>query len=85
MTDTNLADALRECDWPSEHIFTFYDEPGEHDPCYVVMPDGASLPLNHHAGEGVDIARAKFIISACNAALAAHDAQPSQPMRNWRR
>lgn len=56
------------CDWPNGW-FTFHDDPGEHDPCYVVMPGGASLPLNHHNGEGVDIARAKFIIAACNAAL----------------
>jgi len=47
----------------------FKDEPGAHDPCYVVMPGGAMLELNHHAGEGVDIARAKFIVAACNAAL----------------
>jgi hypothetical protein len=56
------------CDWPAEP-FTFHDEPGEHDPCYVVMPGGAMLPINHHAGKGVDIARAKFIVAACNAAL----------------
>lgn len=55
------------CDWPEGVPFRFHDEPGEHDPCYVVMPDGASLPLNHHAGEGFDIARAKFIVAACNA------------------
>lgn len=65
------------CDWP-DRPFTFHDEPGEHDPCYVVMPDGAMLPLNHHAGEGVDIARAKFIVAACNAALA--DGLPPSPM-----
>lgn len=57
------------CDWPADKPFRFLDEPGEHDPCYVVMPDGAMLPLNHHATPGVDIARAHFIINACNAAL----------------
>jgi hypothetical protein len=65
-------DAMRaraECDWPSDQNFTFRDDPGEHDPCYVVMPGGATLVVNHHAGEGVDIARAKFIVDACNAAL----------------
>ena len=45
------------------------DEPGEHDPCYVVMPGGSMISLNHHATEGVDIARAKFIIDACNEKL----------------
>jgi hypothetical protein len=58
------------CDWPKGE-FTFRDEPGEHDPCYIVMPGGAMLVVNHHAAEGVDIARAKFIIDACNAALQA--------------
>lgn len=60
--------APSDCDWPDEP-FTFRDEPGEHDPCYVVMPGSAMLPLNHHAVPGVDIARAKFIVAACNMAL----------------
>jgi len=57
------------CDWPDDQPFSFRDERGEHDPCYVVMPGGAMLPLNHHNAEGVDIARAKFIIEACNQKL----------------
>lgn len=65
-----------DCYWPNEE-FGFYDNPGEHDPCYVVMPGGAMLALNHHAGEGVDIARAKFIVAACNAAP-----QPSVPAQS---
>ncbi len=56
-------------DWPADGRFSFRDEPGEHDPCYVVMPCGAMLAVNHHATPGVDIARAKFIVAACNAAL----------------
>jgi hypothetical protein len=60
---------LAKCDWPEGVLFAFHDNPGAHDPCYVVMPGGAMLALNHHAGEGVDIARARFIIDACNAAL----------------
>lgn len=66
--DTSDTPMPADCDWPDD-IFRFVDESGEHDPCYVVMPGGAMLPLNHHAGEGVDIARAKFIVAACNAAL----------------
>jgi hypothetical protein len=65
--------ARHRCDWPEDGQFTFRDDPGEHDPCYVVMPDGAMLALNHHAGEGVDTARARFIIDACNAALSDGD------------
>lgn len=60
---------LSEMDWPDGGRFTFHDDPGEHDPCYVVMPGGASVPLCHHARNGVDQARAKFIVEACNAAL----------------
>lgn len=61
---------LVACDWPADGRFTFHDEPGAHDPCYVVMPGGSALPLNHNDGEGVDVARAKFIVAACNAAIA---------------
>lgn len=60
---------LKELDFPPNELFFFADSPGEHDPCFVVMPGRCSLPLNHHNTPGVDIARAKFIIDACNAAL----------------
>jgi hypothetical protein len=66
-----MTDIIRtSCDWPHGE-FTVRDEPGEHDPCYVVMPGGAMLIVNHHAGQGVDLARAKFIADACNAAFTA--------------
>ena len=65
-----MTDEAKGVEWPEGERFTFYDEPGAHDPCYVIMPGGAMIPLNHHAGEGVDVARAHFIIDACNAALA---------------
>jgi hypothetical protein len=64
----DLDAALRQVDWPDKN-FQFSDSPGAHDPCYVIMPDGAMLDLNHHNTEGVDIARAKFIIEACNEKL----------------
>lgn len=60
--------ALEACRWPAGMAFGFHDEPGEHDPCYVIMPDGAMLPFNHHAEPGVDVARARFVQAACNAA-----------------
>lgn len=63
-----MNDIRKTCDWPGGE-FSFLDEPGEHDPCYVVMPGGAMLALNHHATSGVDIARAQFIIDACNEKL----------------
>ena len=65
-----LGDVLSACDWPEGKAFGFRDDPGEHEPCYVIMPDGGMIVFNHHAGEGVDIARARFVQSACNAALA---------------
>jgi hypothetical protein len=63
-----LDSALFCCDWPDED-FKFLDEPGEHDPCYVVMPGGSCLSLNHHAVNGTDQCRARFIIDACNEKL----------------
>lgn len=63
-----LDDLRHTCDWPKDK-FRFKDDPGEHDPCYVIMPGGATLPVNHHAGVGVDIARASFIVNACNVAF----------------
>lgn len=60
------AEVLLLCDWPSDVPFEFKDEPGEHDPCYVVLPGGAMLSLVHHGQNGVDQARAQFIVDACN-------------------
>lgn len=86
MTDLTELKALAEkatpgeCDWPRTGKFTLLDSPGEHDPCYVVMPDGAMIALNHHAGVGVDVARAKFIVSACNAFIAAANPAPALEM-----
>lgn len=37
------------CDFPPGETFGFRDDPGEHDPCYVIMPGGAMLVFNHHA------------------------------------
>jgi len=55
-----------DLNWPEGNQFTFLDA-GGHNPCYVVMPDGAAIPLNHWNNQGTDIARAKWIIDACNA------------------
>jgi hypothetical protein len=67
-----MSDIRKQCDWPQGEFF-FVNDPGEHDPCYVVMPCRTMLALNSHNTPGVDIARAKFIIDACNAALKAAD------------
>lgn len=64
-----IADIFAALDWPTDGEFSFHDSPGEHDPCFAVMPGGASLGFNHHAGDGVDIARARFVVDACNEAL----------------
>lgn len=66
---SELSGGLGALGWPVGVPFTFYDSPGEHDPCFVVMPGGCSLPLNHCATAEMDIERAMFIIDACNAAL----------------
>jgi len=54
-----------DLNWPEGKPFTFHDD-GGHNPCYVVMPDGAAIPLNHWNNQDTDIARAKWIIDACN-------------------
>jgi len=54
-----------DCQWPASP-FTVKDMPGEHEPCYLVMPDGGMVAFVHHATNGVDQARAKFIAAACN-------------------
>ena len=76
MTDTLLRRAA--LDWPNRP-FSFYDDPGEYDPCYVVTPSGEMLPLNQHATPGVDVARARWIIDACNDALRRALAEPREP------
>lgn len=75
------AEGNDDLDWPAGVEFTFSDSPGEHDPCFVVMPGGSALSVNHHAKPGVDIARAKFIIAACNAALRATPADDGEMIR----
>jgi len=62
-------EVLKSCDWAEGAQFHFHDDPDEHDPCYVVMPCGSALAVNHSDLAGVDVARAKFIIAACNAIL----------------
>lgn len=71
-------DTATACRWPNRP-FEFRDEPGEHDPCYVIMPDGCMLTLNHHAENGVDQARAQFIVKACNAAFLSAAPSPEVP------
>jgi hypothetical protein len=67
--DEALVERVAGLEWPAGERFTFHDDPGEHEPCYVVMPGGGAIPLNHHDRNGVDQARARFIVNACNAAL----------------
>ena len=59
-------DAWDALDWPLHEDFRFADVAGAHAPCFVVMPGGAAIALNHHDGSGVDVARAQWIVDACN-------------------
>lgn len=61
-----LCEQFADLDWPGDADFYVHDDPDAHAPCYVVMPGGAMIALNHHAGEGVDLARANWIAKACN-------------------
>jgi hypothetical protein len=64
-----LQDQYDTLDWDFHAQFVFADVAGEHEPCFVVMPGGAAIAINHHAGNGVDVARAKWIVDACNEKL----------------
>ena len=64
-----IADIFASLDWPTDGEFSFLDSPGAHNPCFAVMPGGAALAFNHHDGDDVDLARAEFVINACNEAL----------------
>lgn len=57
-----------ELDWPTGE-FRVQDEPGEHDPCYLVCPDGLMLAFNAHAINGTDQRRAQWIAETLNARL----------------
>jgi len=54
--------------WPDGE-FRIHDMPDEHEPCYLVCPDGLMIPFNAHATNGVDQARAKWFADTLNAAL----------------
>jgi len=60
---------LIACDWQEGALFGVHDEPGEHDPCYLVLPSNEMIPFVHHAVNGVDQARAQFIADCCNQVL----------------
>jgi len=54
--------------WPVGK-FTIHDMPGEHEPCYLICPDGWMIPFTAHATNGVDQARAQWFADTLNAAL----------------
>jgi hypothetical protein len=67
------AELLEQCNFGGglPDTFKVVDAAGEHDPCFLVIPGGSMLPLNHFANELTDVCRTIFIAEACNAALAA--------------
>lgn len=73
LDNLNVAALIAACNFPLGATFSYHDEPGEHDPAYVVMPDGSMLPVNHYndgdAPIPTDVARAAFMVTACNKAL----------------
>jgi len=64
---------IEACKYPMGGRFLYHDEEGEHDPAYVVIPGGEMVPINGYddgdAPIPTDVARAAFIVTACNAAL----------------
>jgi hypothetical protein len=66
MSIETLERIRKDCDWPEEGQFSVRDSLDEHAACLVVMPGGSCLEFCHHALNGVDQARAKFVADACN-------------------
>jgi hypothetical protein len=64
-----IAEEFNACDWPGDGAFTMTDDPDPHKPCTLWMPDGAGLEFCHHDTNGVDQARCKWIMDACNQRL----------------
>lgn len=65
--------------WPSGE-FRINDMPGEHEPCYLICPDGWMIPFNAHATNGIDQARAQWFADTLNAAL--NDKAQATPTRS---
>lgn len=55
--------------WRSGSYFQVLDSKGEHDPVYVVSPNGETFELNHYNDATTDLARAHFMVEALNIAL----------------
>ena len=69
MSRSSPPDSVRQAlAWPDGE-FRIHDMPDEHEPCYLVCPDGLMIPFNAHATNGVDQARAQWFADTLNAAL----------------
>ena len=64
----------QQLDWP-HGIFRVEDEPGEHDPCWLITPGGVCYAFNAHAVNGFDQARAQWVADTLNAALGPCDCE----------
>jgi hypothetical protein len=63
------------CAFGRTQAYAFKDpSSGEHDPWFVVLPNGAALRLGYHADDATDKAHAEFIAAAINRAMQARAA-----------
>lgn len=68
VSEEEVADIRRACQWPTG-FFSVRDMPGDHEPTYLVLPDGALVSVSYHGDPAVNPAQCEFIAKACNAAL----------------
>lgn len=52
--------------WNRDSRFKVLDSDGEHDPVFVVTPNGETMPFNHYNDHTTDLARAQFVCAALN-------------------
>jgi len=68
MQETNFGGFHDALNWRRDSRFEVLDSAGEHDPVYVVTPNGEMLEFNHYNDLTTDLARAHFVAAALNAA-----------------
>jgi hypothetical protein len=66
MQQTSRGGIHESLNWSRDSRFKVLDSAGEHDPVYVVTPNGETLPFNHYNDQTTDLARAHFVAEALN-------------------
>lgn len=68
MQETSWGGVHELLQWKRDSDFKVFDSTGEHDPVYVVTPNGEMLAFNHYNDHTTDLARAQFVAQTLNEA-----------------